>query len=141
MQFWVKEDHRAPLLIALIGPIEYWWDTPDDPNRFMSKAAVEYRHHRDLLSNMLTSAGYLVYRPHEAFKGGWDERAQVINDAAIQNADLVINMTPRDIPTGKGTGHEIEVARERGIPVCRFGPNDNQRGLFAYLEELATAKV
>ena len=116
-QFWVKEDHRAPLVISLVGPIEYWWDTPDEPDRFNSPAAVAYRAYRDELSEWLTTQGYLVYRPHEAFKGGWDERAQAINDFAITQSDLVIEMTPKNVPTGKGTLRELDLADSNSIRV------------------------
>jgi len=117
-------------IVALIGPIEYWWDTPEDPNRFMSKQAVEYRNWRAGLNDWLVKTGYLVFRPHEAFKGPWDERAQIFNDAMVQIADIVICMRPRGIP-GAGTDHELELAHKLNKMVLYAAPG-------YYLEQLET---
>lgn len=108
-------------IVALIGPIEYWWNTPDDPARFHGLEAIGYREYRERLGRYLVGEGFLVYRPHEAFKGAWDERAQVLNDVMIQIADVVVSMRPTGIP-GRGTDHEIKLAREAGKPVVYAPP-------------------
>lgn len=109
-------------IVALVGPIEYWWDTEDAPDRFNSPQAVNYRVHRALLGDFLVEQQYLVYRPHQAFKGPWDERAQVFNDAMLQIADIVVNMRPEGIP-GKGTDHELAMAEKAGIPIIEAPPD------------------
>lgn len=108
-------------IIALVGPIEYWWNTEEAPDRFNSPQALNYRIHRQMLGDYLVDHGYLVYRPHEAFKGPWDERAQVFNDAMIQIADIVVNMRPEGIP-GKGTDHELAMAEKAGLPIIEASP-------------------
>jgi len=108
-------------IVALIGPIEYWWDTPEDPNRFLSQQAVEYRAWREILNDFLVREGFLVYRPHEAFKGPWDERAQMLNDVMVQMADVIICMRPEGVP-GKGTDHELEVAARHSKTVVDAPP-------------------
>lgn len=108
-------------IVALIGPIEYWWDTPEEPLRFTSPAAHRYRNHRNNLGAALVEAGCLVYRPHEAFKGAWDERAQVLNDVMVQIADVIVCMRPAGIP-GKGTDHELELAEKSGKPIVMAPP-------------------
>lgn len=116
------------IIVALIGPIEYWWDTPEDPNRFLSPEAVEYREWREKLNDFLVREGYLVYRPYEAFKGAWDERAQVFNDAIVQVADVIVCMRPDGIP-GKGTDHELDLAAKLGKPVIWAKPGYNLNGI------------
>lgn len=108
-------------IVALVGPIEWWWNTPEDPARFHSMPAVHYRDWRERLSRYLVDQGYLVFRPHEAFKGTWDERAQIFNDEIIKIADVVINMRPPGVP-GKGTDHELALARDLGKTIVNAPP-------------------
>lgn len=108
-------------IAALIGPIEWWWDTPEEPNRFESDRARAYRSWRGLVNDRLVEAGWLVYRPHEAFKGTWDNRAQKANDAQIEVADIVICLRPPGIP-GKGTDAELHLAAKLGKPVVFLPP-------------------
>ena len=112
------------IIVSLVGPIEWWWNTEADPARFHSSEAVNYRSWRERVSRFLVDRGYLVYRPHEGFKGEWDERAQVFNDAMIQISDAVINMRPAHIP-GKGTDHELKLAKELGKPVFHAPPGSD----------------
>ena len=108
-------------IAALIGPIEWWWDTPEDPQRFVSDRARTYRAWRGLVNDRLVEAGWLVYRPHEGFKGTWDERAQVFNDEVVKVADIVISLRPPGIP-GKGTDRELALAARLGKPVVHLPP-------------------
>ena len=96
-------------VVALLGPIKYWWDENWETNEHHRYAA-----HRANLSKALVDAGFLVYRPHEAFKGAWDERAQEINDFAILTADvsLVMNVDPEIL--SDGTDLEIEMLDREG---------------------------
>lgn len=120
-------------IVALIGPIEYWWDTPEEPLRFTSPAAVRYRRWREDLNDFLVLMGFLVFRPHEAFKGPWDERAQVFNDEMVKIADVVICMRPEGIP-GKGTDHELELAERLGKPILDAPPGSDIKVLLKFLE-------
>lgn len=122
------------VIAALIGPIEYWWDTPEDPDRFNSQPAVEYRAWRQIVNDFLVGKGWLVYRPHEAFKGAWDERAQVFNDAVIRVADVVICMRPIGIP-GLGTDHELQLAGELHKEIWYMRPGTDLEAKWAEIQK------
>jgi hypothetical protein len=115
-------------IVALVGPIEWWWNTPADPSRFDSQQAVEYRAWRTIVRDALVAAGFLVYSPHDAFKGAWDERAQKHNDTIIELCDVVVNMRPKGVP-GKGTDHELILAHVLGKPVFRAPPGTDLENL------------
>lgn len=82
---------------------------------------MEYRRHREFLGRELVAAGLLVYRPHEAFKGTWDERAQALNDVMVQISDVIVCMRPDGIP-GQGTDHELDLAKKSGKPIVMAPP-------------------
>jgi hypothetical protein len=109
------------IIVSLVGPIQYWWNTPDDPHKFDSFEAQEYRRWRQTLSDALVDQGHLVFRPHEAFKGTWDQRAQVFNDAMVQISDVVVVMGAYGIPSS-GTDHEIRLAVSLGKHVISAPP-------------------
>lgn len=92
----------------LAGPIKAWWDdewnTPEHWNYALWRVRV---------CQELENAYYLVYRPHEAFKGTWDERGQSINDFVLRTCDVVINMTPPGVPS-QGTHGEVLYAANFG---------------------------
>lgn len=92
------------MIVALVGPIKHWWSCWD------SEEHKRYVAWRQLLSDELVAAGHLVYRPHEAWKGQWDEQAQAINDVALRTAHVVLNLTPADVPS-YGTDDEVDYAR------------------------------
>jgi hypothetical protein len=84
------------------------------------------------VSEALVDHGHLVYRPHEAFKGAWDEDVvlkdryrspQAVNDAAIRISDVVINLTP-DWPgvVSQGTDDEMAYCRSIGKRVVWAPP-------------------
>lgn len=89
------------MIVTLIGPIKWWWD-----ENWETEAHWEYTAHRDRVNDYLVERGVLVYRPHEAFKGAWDERAQSVNDAAILASELIINLMPVGVPS-VGTESEL----------------------------------
>jgi hypothetical protein len=110
------------IIVSLIGPIEHWWDTPEDPDRFNSPPAVAYRAWRQHVNDVLLAAGgFLVYRPHEGFKGDWDNRAQIFNDEMIRISDVVLCLRPPGIP-GKGTDEELRLCAKLGKPVVFLPP-------------------
>jgi hypothetical protein len=94
------------MIIALIGPIDWWWN-----NNWLSPAHLEYKAWRDDVCKQLVEAGHLVYRPHEAFKGAWDDRMQEVNRLALKNSDIVINLRPAGIPA-YGTEEELAYVKE-----------------------------
>ena len=107
--------------IFLAGPIDFWWhenwDTP---------AHLAYKHWRHKVNHLLVEAGHCVYRPHEAIKGAWDESMQEINNAALRTCDIVIYLTPPEVPA-YGTAAEIEYARILGKQVFWAPPGDTRR--------------
>ncbi len=84
------------------------WDSP------LHQRYLTYR--RDLQAALIASNRYLTYAPHMAMKGKWTEKAQAINDMAIQMSDLMIVMSPKDIVT-EGTDAEIIHAAMVETPV------------------------
>jgi hypothetical protein len=121
---------------GLFGPIEHWWDTPADPNRFLRWDAVKYRKHRIDLQNFLVEHGILVYSPHNAFKGPWDERMQEINDWVVRHVDVLINMQPPGIPI-RGTAVEIALGRALLKPIFNCPPGHDFNKLLAQIKETA----
>ena len=119
-------------IIMLAGPIKYWWDenwgTPQHNN---------YVAWRDHVNDGLVKDGYLVYRPHEAFKGRWDERAQSVNDTALLAADVICNLTPPGIPS-LGTDGEILYATNNGNALIVNAPptGDFDKGVTDLLTRL-----
>lgn len=121
-------------IIYLAGPIAHWWDNESEPARFMSPEAMAYRAHRNVLSEWLVDHGLLVFRAHEAFKGDWDSRAQLINDYAVINSDVIIDMSPAGVKS-PGTEREIYVAVGHATPVIHFSPGDNYSDLATMLDK------
>ncbi len=119
-------------IIMLVGPIKHWWDA-----NWGTPAHHQYIEWRDRVSTALVDAGYLVYHPHKAFKGAWDERAQAVNDQALEIADLILNLTPPGIPS-EGTDGEILKARDFGTTILPAPPTlDYDTGIAELIEQLA----
>lgn len=116
-------DGTETKIIFLAGAVEFWWygqwDTPEH---------WEYMQWRHDVEVALVSAGYLVYKHYDAFKGTWTERAQKINAYALLQSDLMVVMTGEDIPS-EGTDDEIEFAETRGIPWLRVTSAEGVRDL------------
>lgn len=111
--------------VSLIGPVEYWWDTDEDPERFNSPEAHRYRQHREEVSDFFEVHDYLVYRHWTTFRGPWDPVMQGINDYAIKRSHFVVDMTPEGVPIGRGTAGELALARARILPIFWLPPVDN----------------
>jgi hypothetical protein len=92
-------------IVMLAGPIKHWWDENWDTVEHW-----DYVSWRDAVNDGLVDEGYLVYRPHEAFKGRWDERAQSVNDLVLRTSDVILNLTPPRVPS-LGTDGEILYAK------------------------------
>lgn len=110
------------IIIMGAGPIEYWWDTPEDPYRFNSVAAKAYRAWREIVADYFKDfkKGTLLYKPWTAWGGQWDERAQVFNDHAVRTCDVLIDMNP-GVPA-LGTDHEVGLAISLDKPVFACPP-------------------
>jgi len=119
--------------VMLAGPIEWWWDTEEEPNRFNSPDAVAYRAHRDLVRDIFVAHHYLVYSPHSAFKGDWNEKMQPVNDYVLSLSDIVIDLTPRHIAhlVADGTKHEIALALRLGKFVMPIPPSTSKEEIEA----------
>lgn len=118
-------DHTK--IIILAGPVKYWWD-----ENWEMPEHWEYAKWRDEVSAALVEAKYLVYRPHEAFKGTWNEKAQAVNDAAIAVSDLMLNLSPPGVPS-VGTDAECRYALTVGTPVMTAPPSLGIKRLMAML--------
>lgn len=116
-----KDSYSQSKIVFLAGPIECWWDTEEEPNKFESLPARGYRMYRQIVEDTLKQRGYLVYKPHTAFTGDWNERAQAVNDMAIEIADVLINMTPPGVKA-LGTNHEVHHAETLGVRVIDGPP-------------------
>jgi hypothetical protein len=118
-------------IVMLAGPIKNWWG-----KNWNTPQHEAYANWRRRLSERLVDAGYLVYRPHEAFKGMWDERAQSVNDMALSIADVVVNLTPPGV-VSEGTDGEVLFARNRGVMIHAAPPaTDLFAGAEAVVDEL-----
>jgi len=62
---------------------------------------------------------------HRAIQGRWNEGLQRINDAAIMNADVIVVLTPRDVPA-EGTAREVKLAKRFNIPVITAPPGSDR---------------
>lgn len=102
--------------VFLAGPIDYWWN-----ENWESPAHIEYVEWRKTVNKMLVEAGHLVYRPHEAIKGAWDESMQAVNDLAISLCDVFVYLTPPNVPA-YGTEAERKQAEARGLEVLHAPP-------------------
>lgn len=107
------------MIVFLAGPIDWWWN-----NNWESPEHIAYLEWRNYLNKCLVEAGHLVYRPHESFKGRWDERAQAVNDKAIELCDVFVYMTPPGVPA-YGTEAECNVARGLGKRIAHVPPNNH----------------
>lgn len=108
------------MIAVLLGPIKHWWD-----ENWQTDEHHIYSRWREEVSKALVAHGLLVYRPHEAFKGSWDERGQTVNDTAISLADICINMTPPGTPS-EGTDKEMLLCEDRGKTVIYAPPPTRQ---------------
>ncbi|MEO9153291.1 MAG: hypothetical protein ABI243_12905 [Lapillicoccus sp.] len=106
-----------PLVVMLAGPIKVWWQ----PGMWDTDAHRIYVEWRDAVRVACVKAGHLVYSPHRAWQGSWSERAQRVNDMAIEMADVMIDLTPPGTPAD-GTLAELAHARQVGTPVIPAPP-------------------
>lgn len=114
-------EQAASYKVALLGPIAYWWTCWGSPEH------LAYVAHRERLSEQLVDAGHLVYSPHKAWQGSWDEMAQAVNDAAIRVCDVVVNMRPPRVPS-MGLDSEIVLCEKLGKPLLEVPPGSNLPG-------------
>lgn len=89
-----------------------WWNS------------IEHRTYcawRDQVRAALIDEGYLTYAPWMAFKGTWDERAQLINNEALRMSDAFVILSP-DYAITEGTDQERNVAKVWDVPVIEAPP-------------------
>jgi len=126
----VDSPTEPPVLVVLAGPIKVWWAD----GQWDSPAHREYVRWRDAVRVACIEAGFLVYSPHRAWQGAWTEAAQRVNDAAIETAHVMIDLTPPGT-RADGTAAEAAHAHAAGTPVYPLPP-----GTAADLER-ATADI
>jgi hypothetical protein len=105
-------ENANPPFVFLAGPIRFWWED----GQWDSPLHQQYTKWRDDVRVALVRIGCLVYSPHRAWQGRWNERAQAVNDAAIRAATVVIDLRIPGVPAD-GTEREIETAYQAGVPV------------------------
>lgn len=117
------------LFVFLAGPIRCWWA----PGMWGSPAHATYTTFRDLVHAEL-SADFLVYAPHRAWRGPWNEAAQRVNDHAIALSDALVWL---DVPgqVADGTAAEVDLARRALVPTHRLAVDDHN-GLDLLVEKL-----
>lgn len=122
-----------PLVVMLAGPIKVWWQ----PGRWESPEHRRFVEWRDAVRVACIRAGHLVYSPHRAWQGAWSEKAQRVNDMAIEMADVMLDLTPPGTPAD-GTLAEVEHAYAAGTPVVAAPPGEapDVENLLAQLAEL-----
>jgi hypothetical protein len=106
-----------PLVVMLAGPIKIWWTD----GMWDSPAHRAYTQWRDAVRVACVKAGFLVYSPHRAWQGAWSEHAQRVNDAAIEAADILVDLTPAGT-VADGTVAEIAHAQRVGTVVVAAPP-------------------
>jgi len=111
-----RDPYYKALIVFIGGPIKFWWD-----ENWMSVEHLRYLKWRDQVEETLIAEGYLVYRPHQAFKGTWNEDAQGVNDAVIYLSDIFLNLTPKGA-ISEGTDGEVRVANQFNVPVYDIPP-------------------
>ena len=121
-----------PLVVVLAGPIKVWWQ----PGMWDTDAHRLFVEWRDAVRVACVRAGHLVYSPHRAWQGAWSERAQQVNDAAIEMADVLIDLTPPGTPAD-GTLAEIAYATSVGTTVVPAPPGGSAE-LTRIMRSLAT---
>ena len=120
-----------PLVVMLAGPIKIWWEE----GMWDSEMHRRYIEWRDAVRVACVKAGFLVYSPHRAWQGAWSEKAQRVNDMAIEASDILLDLTPPGI-TADGTVAEVTHAQRVGTPVVPAPPGDGD-SLAALLSELS----
>lgn len=154
-------EYESKGLIFLAGAIKYWWlhVCQDCKEIYMSHQDqcvecggyevlnlwggpehTEYVQWRKDVNDLLIAEKYLVYRPHEAFKGTWTDDAQAVNNIGIYVSKVMLVLSPPNIPT-EGTDAEVEIARGYGKPVIYAPPGTDLLVLMALIEEEISALI
>lgn len=148
-------EYQSKGLVFLAGAIKYWWlhvcnnckaeyITAQDEciecghnevyNLWGGHEHTCYTGWRDQVQRKLIAERYLSYAPHMAFKGTWYEDAQVINDAAIRASNVMLVLSPPNIPT-LGTDEEVKIAHSAGVPVIYAPPGTDLDNLFLAIQD------
>lgn len=117
-------------IIMLAGPIKAWWD-----ENWNTPEHWHYALWRERVGTEMVKSYHLVYRPHEAFQGSWDERAQSINDFILRTADVIFNLTPPGV-LSEGTDGEVLYARNFGKTIIDAPPPERVEDFERALIEL-----
>lgn len=123
----------CPPVVTIVGPIKIWWTEWDSERH---KAYTEWR---DAVRVALVKAGCAVYSPHRAIQGSWNEKLQLINDAAIKASDLIVVLTPPGVPAD-GTEGEMMVAKDNGV-LMHMCPPAGAEGIERLLEVIEKLKI
>lgn len=120
---------EAPV-VMLCGPIAHWWNENWDTAEHWHYAAW-----RDAVNDALVDEGYLVYRPHEAFKGTWNNKMQGVNNYVLGLSDFIVNLNP-GVPS-EGTDEEMDECEVQSKVVVYAPPTENfEAGIKELLDKL-----
>lgn len=131
----VDSPTEPPLRVMLAGPIKYWWSCP--PQEWEKGDHGIYVQWRDAVDAAFVKAGFLVYRAHMAWRGSWDEMAQLVNDRAIEVCHVLVDLTPPYIPA-EGTAAEVAYAESLHKVIVNLPPSVRPDMIDLAIEIMAT---
>jgi hypothetical protein len=111
-----RDPNYKALIVFLGGPIKHWWD-----ENWMTPPHLRYDEWRSKVEEACIAAGFLVYKPYTAWKGTWNEQAQLINNTVIQVVDVFLDLTPPGVPSA-GTEEERAYAEHVGTEILDCPP-------------------
>lgn len=94
------------VFVFLAGPIRHWWF----PGMWNTSDHQKYTLIRDYAHDVF-SEDFLVYAPHRAWRGPWNEVAQEVNDLAVRKCHVFVYLTGHGI-VATGTDAELRLAQK-----------------------------
>lgn len=121
--------------VFLAGPIRHWWGE----GQWNSTTHQQYTYVRDYAHEVF-SEDFLVYAPHRAWRGPWNEVAQQVNDLAVDSCHAFVYFQIEGV-VAKGTDAEWERASKASkkiirIPFSSFQPEDAIKRIHKTHDEL-----
>ena len=104
-------------VVFLGSSIRHWWKKTEDGKTLHETPAFKaYSSFREYVRGVLAGNGFMVYSPHLALKGNWNEEAGTeINDFALSKSHAFVAIRITGVEQ-VGTDHEEFQAFELGLP-------------------------